>query len=195
MAGGSGRAFDCTDLDPALCNASGFTDPITEYAHTNGRCSVTGGYVYRGSQSDPAAGTYVFGDYCSGEIFTFPGGPANVLLDTGLNISSFGEDESGEIYVVGLGGTVHRITSELVCTFSVSPTSRSVPAAGVQGASATVTAPAGCNWTAASNADWITITSGLTGSGNGDVVFDVAPTSGAPPIGRGRSPSRAGPSP
>jgi hypothetical protein len=38
----------------------------------------------------------VYGDYCSGEIFTFPGGSANVLLDTGLNISSFGEDESGE---------------------------------------------------------------------------------------------------
>jgi hypothetical protein len=173
------EGFNCTNLDPALCNASGFTDPITAYAHTNGRCSVTGGYVYRGSRATLPAGTYVYGDYCSGEIFTFPGGSANVLLDTGLNISSFGEDESGEIYVVGLGGTVHRITSELVCTFSLSPTSRSVPAAGIQGAIATVTAPAGCDWTATSNANWISITSGLTGNGNGDVVFDVAPNSGS----------------
>ena len=139
----------CTNLDPALCNAGGFIDPITEYAHTNGRCSVTGGYVYRGSRGTLPAGTYVYGDFCSGEIFQFPGGSANVLLDTGLSISSFGEDESGEIYVVGAsGGTVHRITSELVCTFSVSPTSRSVPVAGVQGAIAAVTAPGGCDWTA-----------------------------------------------
>ena len=170
---------NCTDHDPALCNAGGFTDPITAYPHTNGRCSVTGGYVYRGSRATLPAGTYVYGDYCSGEIFTFPGGSANVLLDTGLNISSFGEDESGEIYVVGLGGTVHRITSELVCTFSISPTSRSVPAAGVQGAITTVTAPAGCNWTATSNANWISITSGLTGNGTSDVVFDVAANFGS----------------
>lgn len=169
----------CTNLDPALCNASGFTDPIIDYAHTNGRCSVTGGYVYRGSRATLPAGTYVYGDFCTGEIFQLPGGTASVLLDTGLSISSFGEDESGEIYVVGLGGTVHRITSELVCTFSVSPTTRSVPAAGVQGAIAAVTAPGGCNWTATSNADWIGITSGLTGNGNGDVVFDVAPNFGS----------------
>ena len=57
----------------------------------------------------------MFGDFCSGEIFTFPGGTAsfNVLLDTSFNIVIVREDESGEIYVVGLGGTVHRITSEL----------------------------------------------------------------------------------
>ena len=94
MAGGSARVSHCTDLDPALCNASGFTDPIAAYPHANGRCSVTGGYVYRGSRATLAAGTYVYGDFCSGEIFHVPGGQANVLLDTGLNISSFGEDES-----------------------------------------------------------------------------------------------------
>jgi hypothetical protein len=174
------EGFNCTSLDPALCNASGFTDPITAYPHTGGRCSVTGGYVYRGSRGTLPAGTYVYGDFCTGEIFRFPGGPAEVLLDTGLGISSFGEDESGEIYVVGLnGGTVHRLAGELVCTFDVSPTSRSVPAPGVQGAVAGVTAPAGCRWTATSNASWIGITAGLTGNGNGDVVFDVAPSFGS----------------
>jgi hypothetical protein len=55
----------------------------------------------------------VYGDFCTGEIFQlFPamsGGAETLLLDTSLSISSFGEDEAGEIYVVGLGGTVDRI--------------------------------------------------------------------------------------
>ena len=62
------------------------------------------------------AGTYVFGDYCTGEIFSLVSGAPNLLLDTALNISSFGEDEAGEIYVVGLGGTVHRIASTATTT-------------------------------------------------------------------------------
>jgi glucose/arabinose dehydrogenase len=179
----------CTGLGPAPCNTSGFTDPIIEYAHssTPERCSVTGGYVYRGSRATLPTGTYLFSDFCSGEIFQLPGGTSSfsVLLDTSLRIVSFGEDESGEIYVVSLfssgpsSGTVHRITREPVCTFSVSPTSRSVPPVGVQGAIAAVTAPAGCNWTAVENATWITITSDQTSSGNGDVVFDVAPNFGS----------------
>ena len=49
-------------------------------------------------------GTYVYGDYCSGEIFAWDGAAQTVLLDTPLNISSFGEDEQGELYVVDLGG-------------------------------------------------------------------------------------------
>jgi glucose/arabinose dehydrogenase len=101
----------CTGLDPSLCVPANYVAPIVEYGHTGGRCSITGGYVYRGSAAALATGTYVFGDYCSGEIFTLSGGAASVLLDTALNISSFGEDEAGEVYVVGLGGTVHRIAS------------------------------------------------------------------------------------
>ena len=54
-------------------------------------------------------GTYVYGDYCSGEIFAWDGAPQTLLLDTAMNISSFGEDEQGELYVVDLGGTVSRI--------------------------------------------------------------------------------------
>ena len=106
------RVFEgnrCTNLGPAPCNASSFTPPIAEYDHTGGRCSVTGGYVYRGSKSSLPAGGYVYADFCSGEIFLLSNGAQSLLLDTALSISSFGEDESGEIYVVGLGGTVHRI--------------------------------------------------------------------------------------
>lgn len=106
------RVFEgnrCTNLGPAPCNAGSFTPPIVEYDHTAGRCSITGGYVYRGSKSSLPAGGYVYADFCSGEILLLSNGAQSLLLDTGLNISSFGEDEAGEIYVVGLGGTVHRI--------------------------------------------------------------------------------------
>ncbi|MGH7395048.1 MAG: PQQ-dependent sugar dehydrogenase, partial [Candidatus Methylomirabilales bacterium] len=111
------RVFEgtlCTNLGPPLCSVGGFTPPIREYSHSAGRCSITGGYVYRGARSTLPVGAYVYGDFCTGEIFQlFPatsGGTETLLLGTSLNISSFGEDEAGEIYVVGLGGTVHRLT-------------------------------------------------------------------------------------
>ena len=53
--------------------------------------------------------TYVFGDFCTGEIFVLNEGVFQLLLDTDLNISSFGEDEEGEIYVVDIAGTIYRI--------------------------------------------------------------------------------------
>ena len=101
----------CTGLDFQLCTPPGFTFPLAEYSHTGGRCSISGGYVYRGFRSSLPTGAYVYGDFCTGEIFILQGTTQTLLLDTSLNISSFGEDESGEIYVVGLGGTVSRITN------------------------------------------------------------------------------------
>jgi hypothetical protein len=98
----------CTGLDP-LCGASGLTPPIVEYSHSGGRCSVTGGYMYRGDEGTLDDGAYVFADFCTGEVFTFKSGVMSVLFDTALNISSFGEDEDGEIYVVNLAGTVHKL--------------------------------------------------------------------------------------
>jgi glucose/arabinose dehydrogenase len=110
------RVFEgtsCTGNDPLLCGAPGFIGPIFEYTHTGGRCSITGGYVYRGTRGTFPLGTYVFGDFCTGEIFALrtaaSGAPVTRLLDTELSISSFGEDEEGEIYVVALGGSVVRI--------------------------------------------------------------------------------------
>ncbi len=108
------RVFEgtrCTNLGPAACISTGYVPPIAEYAHTQGRCSVTGGYVYRGARSSLPIGAYVYGDFCSGEIFMLSGGTGILLLDTDISIASFGEDEAGEIYVVGLGGTVHKIVN------------------------------------------------------------------------------------
>jgi hypothetical protein len=103
------EGFRCTNLGPSLCNPSDYVDPVFDYSHTRGRCSVTGGYVYRGSRGTLPAGVYVYGDFCSGEIFVTNGDTQAVLVYTAMNISSFGEDEQGELYVVDRGGTVSRI--------------------------------------------------------------------------------------
>jgi glucose/arabinose dehydrogenase/uncharacterized cupin superfamily protein len=103
----------CTGLGPAPCTAAGFIPPITEYeTHVGGRCAVTGGYVYRGTSGSLPAGGYVFADFCTGEIFLNTA--ANVLLNTGLQLASFGEDEAGELYVVDLRGAVYRFAPAAV---------------------------------------------------------------------------------
>jgi len=88
------------------CDRSGLEIPIAEYDHALG-CSITGGYVYRGPSYPPAHGAYVFGDTCSGRISSLHvgadgGWQQTELLVTRLLISSFGEDEAGELYVVSL---------------------------------------------------------------------------------------------
>jgi hypothetical protein len=99
----------CTDNDP--CYPEKYLFPLFEYSHSDGRCAITGGYVYRGTRGTLPPGTYVYGDFCTGEIFAWDGKTQTVLLDTMMSISSFGEDEQGELYVVDLDGTVSRIVS------------------------------------------------------------------------------------
>jgi len=95
------------------CDPSGTMPPVIEYS-TNKGCSVIGGYVYRGTSIPSLAGTYLYGDYCSGEIrgFRFENGLAGgdaLLIDSGLNITSFGEDRDGEIYVLTQRGRIYRL--------------------------------------------------------------------------------------
>jgi len=176
----------CTGNDPTLCNPAGFIMPIAEYGHTGGRCSITGGYVYRGSLGSLPAGSYVFGDYCSGEIFLREGGQFGVLYATGANISSFGQDEAGELYVTLYGGTVLHIAAPGSCsTLSIAPPSRAFSAAG-GGGSVMVAASSLCDWTAASDRPWIAVASAsAAGSGDGTVRYDVAANPG--PRARGGS--------
>ncbi len=101
----------------ADCQRAGLEIPVAEYAHGAGDCSVTGGYVYRGTQFPALVGVYLYGDYCSGRIWGLAregdGWRSVLLLETGLNISSFGEDEAGELYVTDLRrGGVYRIVVE-----------------------------------------------------------------------------------
>ena len=85
------------------CSKSGKRLPLDEYSHaSNGRCSVTGGYVYRGTAIPALVGYYVHGDFCSGEIFAIRANadapaPTIRLRDetSGRKISSFGESASG----------------------------------------------------------------------------------------------------
>jgi hypothetical protein len=162
----------CTGLDPSLCIPGNYIFPIFDYTHSNGRCSITGGYVYRGAQGALPLGTYVFADYCTGEIFSWNGSTQTLLRDTAQNISSFGEDEFGELYVVALGGSVSKIVPSTPCAFAISPSSSNFTAASGTGTVA-VTAGNGCGWTAVANAPWIHVTSGASGSGNGSVGYRV----------------------
>ncbi|HSB78276.1 MAG TPA: PQQ-dependent sugar dehydrogenase [Candidatus Methylomirabilis sp.] len=176
------RVFEgtlCTNLDPLLCNSPGFLGPIAEYAHLGGRCAIIGGYVYRGARSTLPKGAYVYGDLCTGEILQLlpatSRGTQTVLLDTPLSLSSFGEDEAGEIYVVGLGGSLDRITGTPPpppCAYEVSPTSQDFGASGGRGRFA-ITSASDCNWLAVSHEAWIRITRARTGTGNGIVSFQV----------------------
>lgn len=90
------------------CDQSGKVMPISGYTHDSG-CSVTGGFVYRGSRYPALTGGYIFGDYCSGTIWgidaTAEGFTEPVeLLQSGVFVSSFGLDEEGELYLTDLNG-------------------------------------------------------------------------------------------
>jgi len=91
------------------CQTDGLELPVAEYAQELGRCSIIGGYVYRGRQVPALLGSYLYGDFCSGEIFGLRDKVQTLLLATDLAISSFGEDEAGEVYVVGHRGSIHKI--------------------------------------------------------------------------------------
>lgn len=98
------------------CAGLTLTEPAVEYVQ-NPDCAVTGGLVYRGVQYPHLRGIYFYGDYCSGRIRGLRRSGAawetDILASSGLNVSSFGEDENGELYVADLGGSVYQLTSTL----------------------------------------------------------------------------------
>ena len=116
---------------PVNCDPGGTTYPIHEYTHggTPFRCSVTGGYVYRGSDIAALQGTYFFADFCSDQVWSFRYDGSNltsftdrtaelnpgngVLIDS---IASFGEDGNGELYIVDLGGEIFKLCPPAGCT-------------------------------------------------------------------------------
>jgi glucose/arabinose dehydrogenase len=170
------RVFEgslCTGLDASLCNSpANFIPPVFDYTHGGGRCSVTGGYAYRGSSGTFQTGSYLYADYCTGEVFLWDGSSQQLVLNAGSPISSFGEDQQGELYVVNHGGSISRLAESLPCTYAISPTAEGFGAGGGTG-SIQVTARSGCAWSAGSSDPWIHVTAGAAGSGDGVVSYTV----------------------
>jgi len=121
--------------------------PVAQYGRSLG-FSTTGGYVYRGSAIPALSGRYVFGDFGSGNLWNIARDTTPTLtltstgaLATGLSIASFGQDTDGELYIVHLGGTLHRlvqgtgggrqIASQLSQTGCVNPSAPTQPASGL----------------------------------------------------------------
>ncbi len=115
------EGFSCTSLSGCTCNAPALTNPIHAYSHGSG-CSVTGGYVYRGTALCGWQGRYFFADYCSATIWWLqyqglPNPPAtNVTAQLDppgalsiASVSSFGEDANGELYICDHGGEVFKV--------------------------------------------------------------------------------------
>jgi len=109
---------------PETCNDGSLVQPFFDYPHEGSDCggSVTGGYVYRGSRFPAMQGHYFFADFCSGRLWAAireGNGEWNVLgpLDTGFRITTFGEDEDGELYLADISskgtssGTIYRLTT------------------------------------------------------------------------------------
>jgi len=102
----------------ATCNQTGLTMPVLDYDHSNGACSVTGGYVYRGTSIQGLTGTYFYADFCARWIRSFrvSNGQATELTEwttlmPSSTVASFGQDANGELYIIA-GSSVYRIVGQ-----------------------------------------------------------------------------------
>jgi hypothetical protein len=94
--------------------------PVAWYAHDGQHCSITGGYAYRGALQPALSGAYLLADYCSGAVWALDADSAaeggelalHELTRVGIRPSSFGEDEAGELYLIGHGGEILLIGAE-----------------------------------------------------------------------------------
>ena len=112
--------------DDAGCD--GFVAPVSGFDREEG-CVVTGGYVYRGQAIPSLAGTYLFADYCGGSVWGLARDATGSWarsepVETGLRISSFGEDAAGELYLVDLDGAVYRLVAAASDSEDFPPESR-----------------------------------------------------------------------
>jgi glucose/arabinose dehydrogenase len=98
------------------CNTTGLNLPIAEYSHSEGN-AVIGGYVYHAASITALQGTYIFGDLGTGKVWglqeTSPGNWTRTLLaTTAKTISSFGQDQTGELYLVDYSGSIFKIRAQ-----------------------------------------------------------------------------------
>ncbi len=107
------KRFEGTFCFSGDCDDSGLVEPIFEYAHNGNDQSITGGYVYRGNQTQSLRGKYIYADFVDGRIWALEsdtGSPDNqLLLNANLNISSFGVDSNNELYICAFDGTIYQL--------------------------------------------------------------------------------------
>lgn len=96
--------------DPAPANV---TMPAFQYDHSNGRCSIIGGYAYRGATFTGLQGRYVFADYCSGEVWVLDDDrdSSTRIATVAARVTSFGEDQDGELYLTAADGALYQIVA------------------------------------------------------------------------------------
>ena len=104
----------CT-VEHWICSAEGQTQPVAEYNHELG-CAIVGGAVYRGSSLPDLQGVFLYADFCRGQVWGLKGGPQNkwqspLLVNAAVPVSAIGEDEEGNVYVIGYqDGVISMIT-------------------------------------------------------------------------------------
>ncbi|KKM98092.1 hypothetical protein LCGC14_1161450 [marine sediment metagenome] len=102
--------YEGTECFSGDCNDSGLIDPIFEYQQSSGDRSITGGYVYRGTENPSIIGKYIYGDFVSGRIWALDedGSTNRQLAETGLGIVSFGTDADQELYFCAFDGNIYK---------------------------------------------------------------------------------------
>ncbi len=109
------EGFDCRG-GGSNCDTEGLLPPVFDYGTgSGGACSVTGGFVYRGTAIPALRGAYVFSDYCSGDIYALRATDGIMteqatIATTNLNVSSLAQDNTGELYALDLaGGAIYKL--------------------------------------------------------------------------------------
>lgn len=119
------------------CDKTTSVAPVVAYDHSKG-CSITGGYVYRGAAYPEIAGLYLYTDYCSGTVWSLTRGDntfsSSILLEGVDSVTSFGEDNAGEMYAVDDNGNLRKLVVERTVTTSA-------PASGQKRVKLTVESP------------------------------------------------------
>jgi glucose/arabinose dehydrogenase len=119
------EGFNCTGLSGCTCNGANLVLPVHDFGHNAGNCSVTGGFMYRGSAMPALQGTYFFADYCSSSIWSFRYDGLNMtdfqnrtaaLSGQVTLITSFGQDNDGELYILEQGGQIWKIVQDCSAT-------------------------------------------------------------------------------
>ena len=100
---------------PSGCSSAGLIMPTSEYSHGEGQ-AIIGGFVYHGSAIPALQGIYIFGDFAAGKIWGLQENSGSwvrtLLASTGKNLSAFGRDQNGELYVVDYGGAVWKVIAQ-----------------------------------------------------------------------------------